>query len=549
MKPVILVTGASKGIGLAVTRFLLLKFNANVIAISRSRTAELYQLNCESLFTVECDISDENALSNAIALGASHYRGIDGLILNAGTLDPLCRIADSTPLQSWKHHFDVNFFSLVTAVKAAVPYLLKSQLGGKIICVSSGAAVKGTPGWGPYNASKAAMNSLVRRDYPTLAEEEPDIVSVAVRPGMVNTNMQATLRAIGSQHMKPEQHSMFVKTFNDGKLVNPEDCGHVIAALSLSAPKSLSGEFVSWDSDECKEFRRADPLWPDASSVKDGRVRPRIDIHHHYFPPDLMKESPRPDLHWKTPPENLPWTADVSLKAMDEMGIDFALLSFPALSGGCVSVANRVASRGRNELVANICRHHPTRFGFFATTPFLDDVQGSIDEICYTFDVLGAHGVSMSSSYGEGSAMSYVGDERYNPIWEELDRRGAVVFLHGSQIPPSTPSPNTLLGVPIVEVPNETFKAAAHLVVTGHRRRFPNVKIILAHLGGSTPFLAPRVAVLSNYRGCTLTPEEILHDFGTFYYETALSSSSVNLSAMEKFVTSDRLLFGTDFPG
>lgn len=70
--------------------------------------------------------------------------------------------------------------------------------------------------------------------------------------------MQATLRAIGSQHMNPDQHSMFVKTFNDGKLVKPEDCGHVIAALSLGAPKSLSGHFVSWDSDECKEFRRAE---------------------------------------------------------------------------------------------------------------------------------------------------------------------------------------------------------------------------------------------------------------------------------------------------
>ncbi|KAF9057634.1 hypothetical protein BJ165DRAFT_1520998 [Panaeolus papilionaceus] len=254
IKPVILVTGASKGIGLAVTRFLLREFNANVIAISRSRTSELFQLNCDSLFTVECDISDEKALSNAIALGVSHYHGIDGLILNAGTLDPLCRISDTTPLDSWKHHFDVNFFSLVTAVKATLPHLQKSKLGGKMIFVSSGAAVKGTPGWGPYNASKAAMNSLVR----TLAEEEPDVVSVAVRPGMVDTNMQATLRAIGSQHMNPDQHSMFVKTFNDGKLVKPEDCGHVIAALSLGAPKSLSGHFVSWDSDECKEFRRAE---------------------------------------------------------------------------------------------------------------------------------------------------------------------------------------------------------------------------------------------------------------------------------------------------
>lgn len=99
------------------------------------------------------------------------------------------------------------------------------------------------------------------------------------------------------------------------------------------------------------------------------------------------------------------------------------------------------------------------------------------------------------------------------------------------------------------QVPNETFKAAAHLVVTGHRRRFPNVKIVLAHLGGNVPFLSARVALLSNYMGCTLTPDEILDDFKTFYYETALSASELSLTAMEIFVQHDHILFGTDFPG
>lgn len=100
-----------------------------------------------------------------------------------------------------------------------------------------------------------------------------------------------------------------------------------------------------------------------------------------------------------------------------------------------------------------------------------------------------------------------------------------------------------------IQVPNETFKAAAHLVVTGHRRNFSNVKIILAHLGGSTPFLASRVAVLSNYMGCSLSPAEILEDFRTFYYETALSSCEANLATMQKFVREDHIVFGTDFPG
>lgn len=100
-----------------------------------------------------------------------------------------------------------------------------------------------------------------------------------------------------------------------------------------------------------------------------------------------------------------------------------------------------------------------------------------------------------------------------------------------------------------MQVPNETFKAASHLVVTGRKRKYTDVKIILAHLGGSTPFLAPRVAVLSPHMGCTLSPEEIIEDFKSFYYETALSTSSINLTAMDAFVSPDRVLFGTDFPG
>ncbi len=101
---------------------------------------------------------------------------------------------------------------------------------------------------------------------------------------------------------------------------------------------------------------------------------------------------------------------------------------------------------------------------------------------------------------------------------------------------------------PLPQVPNETFKAAAHIVVTGKKRRYPNVKIILAHLGGSTPFLAPRVAMLSRHMGCALTPDEIMQDFKDFYFDTALSSHETTLSFMKNFVGEDRILFGTDFP-
>jgi NAD(P)-dependent dehydrogenase (short-subunit alcohol dehydrogenase family) len=106
--------------------------------------------------------TDEQAFTSAVATAITTYGSIDGLVLNAGTVDPMCRIGDDTPLSAWKEAFDINFFSLVTAVKATLPHLRKSPIRGKIVFVSSGAAVKGYAGWGPYNAAKAAMNSLCR---------------------------------------------------------------------------------------------------------------------------------------------------------------------------------------------------------------------------------------------------------------------------------------------------------------------------------------------------------------------------------------------------
>lgn len=99
------------------------------------------------------------------------------------------------------------------------------------------------------------------------------------------------------------------------------------------------------------------------------------------------------------------------------------------------------------------------------------------------------------------------------------------------------------------QVPNETYKAAANLVVTGKKRRYPNVKVILSHLGGSTLLLAPRAAVLSHFMGSPLTPEEILADFKTFYVDTALAGYETSLELAKNFLPPENIVFGTDFPG
>ncbi|KAF9247286.1 hypothetical protein BU15DRAFT_39438, partial [Melanogaster broomeanus] len=283
-----------------------------------------------------------------------------------------------------------------------------------------------------------------------------------------------------------------------------------------------------------------------------------IDVHHHIFLDALKKVEKNTDVGWITPPENLPWQPSSSIAAMGTMGIQTAFLSPPPFTSAVPSAENRAEVRQLNIYASQLCVAYPGRFGFFAGLPHLDDVQGAISEITFAMDHLAADGIALISSYGEGRwpvrfrapfiHQQHLSDDSYDPVWDELNRRHAVVFLHGAHTPSSTPYPHPFLGLPITEVPNETYKAAAHLVVTGKKRRFPNVKIILAHLGGSMPFLAPRVAVLSHHMGCPLTPTEILQDFGSFYFETALSSHPTTLAALETFVPVDHILFGSDYP-
>jgi predicted TIM-barrel fold metal-dependent hydrolase len=102
----------------------------------------------------------------------------------------------------------------------------------------------------------------------------------------------------------------------------------------------------------------------------------RIDIHHHFFPSSLDKKKKNLQVGWRTPPENLPWTPEISLKFMDAYGIDMAILSLPPSSSGGVKGENRAIARNHNTFAANICKKYPTRFGFFATMPFLDDTEG-----------------------------------------------------------------------------------------------------------------------------------------------------------------------------
>lgn len=151
--------------------------------------------------------TDNASFEKAIKSAHDTFQRIDSIVLNAGTLDPVGKITTSEiSLDAWKTSFDVNFFSLVSALRVCVPLLNANEtdVKGRVIFVSSGAATSGTYGWGPYNAGKAAMNSLCRcvkkhhhtfsscsLGYRTLAQEEPGLVCIAVRPGKVDTAVRS----------------------------------------------------------------------------------------------------------------------------------------------------------------------------------------------------------------------------------------------------------------------------------------------------------------------------------------------------------------------
>lgn len=280
---------------------------------------------------------------------------------------------------------------------------------------------------------------------------------------------------------------------------------------------------------------------------------PRIDLHQHFFPGAGFDSEHlhhlEKDNGWRFPPENFPWSPEKNLAFMDRLGIGTAILSLTGSPGGDgVGLANREFARALNETAHQTVLDHPGRFGFFANLPIPSDTEAALAELAYALDVLGADGVNLTSSYGRGQQARYVGDDAFDPVWEELDRRRAIVFLHGDQTPGSNRFPNPLVPIPVGEVPNETYKAAADLVTRAKKRRYANVKIVLSHSGGSTPFLASRAAGLAHLQRAELSREEMLEDFAGFYYETALSGFATNLVALETFVAGDHILFGSDFP-
>lgn len=249
---VVIVTGASRGIGKAIVDVIVADKANKVVAVARSqdKLEQLQKQYPDQIAIVAGDVADNKTLKDAVKTAVDSYGKIDAVILNAGVIEPVGKI-DEVAISAWKQHFDINFFSLVDLVKEAMPELKKSH--GRIVAVSLGALTHHYSGWYAYGCGKAAVNHLIM----LIADEEKDVTAISVAPGVVNTDMQIDIRTKCGDGMNPDVHKKFMDLHALNELVPPEEPGTVYAKLALNGwSDELNGGYWRYNDEKLAPFQR-----------------------------------------------------------------------------------------------------------------------------------------------------------------------------------------------------------------------------------------------------------------------------------------------------
>ncbi len=273
-------------------------------------------------------------------------------------------------------------------------------------------------------------------------------------------------------------------------------------------------------------------------------MTPRLDVHAHFLPDGYRRAATeaghgQPDGFPQLPP----WTAIEHVEMMDRLDIATAVLSIssPGVHFGDDAAARALAREanleGRRAVV-----DHPGRFGLFASLP-APDVDGSIAEIDYAYEHLDVDGVVLLTNVGG----CYLGDPVYEPIFDELERRHARVFLH-----PTSPAcwEHTSLGRPrpMIEFLFDTTRAVVNLVLNGTVARHPNIEFIVPHAGATLPMIADRVAAFSLMLTDVDARTDVMRDLARLHYDLAGFPVPRQLDAILALTTLEHLHYGSDYP-
>jgi NAD(P)-dependent dehydrogenase (short-subunit alcohol dehydrogenase family) len=250
-KRTVLITGASRGIG-AETAKSLAQQGINVVLFARSEAdlvevaQQVGELGGNALIVVG-DVSRREDCQRAVRESVETFGGLQAVVNNAGVIQPINAIANAD-IKDWVWNWEVNFLGPLMVCQSSLPHLRKQA--GRVVNISSGAALRAIRGWAAYSTAKAALDHLTL----ILAAEEKDVVSVGLRPGVVDTAMQVEIVERGGEGMPQDEHQKFVKQKQDGKLISPSLPGRAAAALALHAPKDWSGQTVVWNDEQVEDL-------------------------------------------------------------------------------------------------------------------------------------------------------------------------------------------------------------------------------------------------------------------------------------------------------
>lgn len=271
-----------------------------------------------------------------------------------------------------------------------------------------------------------------------------------------------------------------------------------------------------------------------------GAAGTRIDIHHHFFAPEYLgaigAQAQRPEVKG--------WSLAHTFEEMDKNGVSTAMLSLspPGIHRGDREATRKLA-RAVNEHAKRLRETHPDRFGHFASVP-MPNMDDALAEIAYALDVLKADGVQLMTSYHD----KWLGEPEFAPLFAELNRRKALVFVH-PLLPDCCAGALNWIPPAMMEFTHDTNRTVASLLFTGTLTRHPDIRWIFCHAGAAVPILAGRWVTTNAERVFKeQIPNGVDAELKKLHYDIALAGNKPALAALFTYVPVSQVLLGSDYP-
>ncbi len=267
-----------------------------------------------------------------------------------------------------------------------------------------------------------------------------------------------------------------------------------------------------------------------------------LDVHSHYVSPAYVREL-GPEGYVS---ENMRgWSLSALLEAMEQAAVVRSILSVTTPAIPVAGTRSQRIARELNEYGARLVLDHRPRLGLFASLPMRSGLDAALAEAAYALDILKANGIALLTSYED----RWLGDPAFLPLYEELNRRKATIFVHPTIAACCNPK-LPFVRTSVIEYGTDTTRAITNYVYRGAARRFAQLRVIFCHAGGTMPFLIERFDVTDQINRAVrvAAPHGFRAEIRRFFYDVAQSSNPVATRALREVVPVTQIVFGTDYP-